>query len=131
MLPGGRAFLVATPATSLAVGGDVLGAFSLVICGFCSTLDAAGCGVQGRCSLHLPVTAAAVGGRRSCACFLGVEEQLLLSLFALAVGFLSIFRGAHCLAVSIRYSVRGSVTGLRIVAQLLPVLIQVVPLADI
>ncbi len=129
------------PATSLAVGRDTLGAFSGVICGdatestknipVCSTLDAAGCAVQGRCSLHLPVTAAAaVGGRRSCACLLGVEEKLLLSLFALAVvGFLGIFRGADCLAVSIRDSDGGSVTGLRIVTQLLP--IQVKPVDDI
>ena len=128
MLPGGL-FLVALPPTSLAVGGDTLDAFIVVICGFCSTLYAAGLAVQRRCSLHLPVTAAAVGGRRPCACLLGVEKQLLLSRFALAVvGFLSMITGADCLALSIRHSDGGSVTGLRIFTQLLPI---IMPFADI
>ena len=129
MLPGGCVFLVAPPPTSLTVGGDALGAFSVVIFMLCSTLDAAGFAFQGRCSLHLPFTAAAVGSHRSGARLLDVEEQLLLNLFALAVvGILSIISGADCLALSIRQRDGGSVTGLPVVAQLLPIVTQLLPI---
>ena len=132
MLPGGCVFLVTAPATSLAVGGDTLAAFGVIIWLLCITLDAAGFAVQGRCSLHLPVTAAAVGGHRSCACLLGVKEQLLLNLVAVAVvGIVSNINGADCLAVSIRHSDGSSVTGLAIVTQHFAIVIQIMSCADI